>query len=138
MGQISLPRLNRVGESMFWESAVYTELRPGLALKNYIILQYLTRYIFFYDFFYKLIFWQHSLSYSSLIVTSYKNMCISCIERFTARDTRSYTLKFYLYFYNNRAFIFLFYLDTLDFDLGRVTRKLRVRRRAGLYISAYL
>lgn len=50
MGQISLPRLNRIGCSMFWESALYTELKPSIAIKNYIFLQYLSKYFFFFDY----------------------------------------------------------------------------------------
>lgn len=138
MGQISLPRLNRIGCSMFWESAVYSELKPGLSLKNYILMYYLSRYIFFCNFFNRLVIWRRVNIFKIIAITSYNNLCVGFINKFLIEDVEAKVLKFYFYFYENQAYIFLLYLDILDFKGGGAPRRLRQKRRAAIGLTAYL
>lgn len=115
MGQISLPRLNRLSNSMFWESYTPYDTYHYKSLKSYIFYKYFIKYFF-----------RHSLFYYSQVWGNFNWFYTkSNSKRFTKHKLLKFSglhknviyyqpLKFYLYTYNNRYYIFFITLNIFN------------------------
>lgn len=58
MGQISLPRTEKLGVSMCWESTLLFNEERWAGIKTHMIARWLCKYMFIYHFRYKKILWK--------------------------------------------------------------------------------
>lgn len=123
MGQISLPRVNRLNNSMFWESAIFFEKNHFDSLKFYIFYKYFCKNFFSYSTYTIVKNWYgvNNKFYKKDINTFFfSNLIISEKLEFTC-------LKTYLYQINSKPYILFIYLN--NFRLQKIpkpdTQKIR-------------
>lgn len=71
MAQKSLPRLNRINVSMFWENFNPYNNRGGLGLKIYIFLRHFSRFFLKYNIFYFKKFWKKDKKWKQTLINNH-------------------------------------------------------------------
>lgn len=118
MGQVSLPRLNRVGVGMWWEFGIDIIHKYGLSLKFYIFLRFFLKYFYLYNL---VSFW-----YTKVVYTSYKyiiNFYRKNQEKVLLINNKHMFFKkkiinFYSYFIEGVA-----YIAVINFNVKTVSKK---------------
>lgn len=111
MGQISLPRLNRINTSMFWESYISYDHYHYNSVKLYIFYKYFIKYFFSYKLFNygKLWGFFNWFYWNSNNITFFKKKIIKLdIVKVNLYES----LKFYLYTFNSKYFLFFITINT--------------------------
>lgn len=114
MGQVSLPRLNKVGASMFWESNLYNSIKPYRSTIIYIYIKYFFKYFFDYNFIkYKYIWYKFFSNNNSYYIDKTINKGKSLL--FYPKKNNAYFrgLTIYIYQFQNMYYILIPYLDYL-------------------------
>lgn len=113
MGQISLPRLNRLNTSMFWESFIFFDQQKYNSLKLYIFYKYFIKYFFKNILFLYLNIWGgYTWRYqTSNVLNFFKNKDKFKLNNLYVLDYSLRNLKFYLYTLNNRYYLFFIVLN---------------------------
>lgn len=119
MGQISLPRLNRINGSMFWESSTIFDKNKNYSLKLYIFYRYFVKNFYQYSFFDYLYFWvRKSFYFSTSSIKSYKirgGNFLFKVESIKDDESMLKNLKVYLYMLNTKYYLFYVYLNLKNY-----------------------
>lgn len=106
MGQVSLPRLNRVGNSMLWESSFFSGVEHWSSEKLFIFCKY----------FMNTIFLQYSIKLKSvwgagrLDKTYAVSSCVWKNKLLVKRKMKDkYVVNHYIYMFNGRAVVLVIY-----------------------------
>lgn len=146
MGQISLPRINRLNVSMFWENSTILENYKFQSIKLYVFLKYFSKYFFYYshfDYFYfikpkdNFLLLSGIKSYNSNNYLHYRS--VNYIDLTKKRGTLSFlkNLKIYIYNFNTKFFIFFVYLNFTAFNNKKSLanpRRVTIFSKTTLYI----
>ncbi len=104
MGQISLPRLEKINTTMFWESTLLYNKERWLSIKSFIFLKILIQYIFKNNYFNFKTKWVNNINNSRFI---YKKI------KFTYNNNSNSNtfVNHYIYQLNNKYIITAIYLN---------------------------
>lgn len=142
MGQISLPKLNRINGSMFWESSLIFEEQKSKSLKLYIFYTHFIKYFYLYSYFNYLYSWQRNsffMANSSIKSFETKKTNENFISNSLNVDNTVFrSLKVYLYSINKKFFVFFIYLNLKNYkNFDAVTLPIHSKNlslRGALYV----
>ena len=136
MGQISLPRLNRLNNSMFWESFSFFDNYQYNSFKLYVFYKYFLKYFFRFNFFYYSYLWGNNSWWETgshiYNFTSYNNKKLYLND---SNDSFK-ILKFYLYTIHNKYYLFI--INFADFRLNETNNRLQKKNNFFKKLSIYL
>jgi hypothetical protein len=134
VGQISLPRLNRVDVSMFWESFIYYNNYTYNSLKLYIFYKYFIKYFFIRQLFFYTKTWTTHNHLTPFLPYTYERGDI--FTKSYTKEVAFKNLKFYLYSLNQQYFLFFINLKFLNFKASKQyrPRKTAFFKKLNLYI----
>lgn len=147
MAYKSIPRVNKMGTSMYWESGIFFKKYSWISIKLIVFLKYFNRFFFLLPTVsYKLLwilnnqkmFSFYSLSnfytFNSKLFTK-KNKFLIFFSNFELPDKNN--LKTYLYCHNTKYYVFFLYLNesqTFEKEI-KLKPKQRINRE---FIISYL
>lgn len=112
MGQINLPRVNRLNNSMFWESSLFLDSKHFNSVKLYIFFRYFTNNFFKFSlssYFYS---WDLQLYLKKSPVFSNKSKIFNLAKNIDLNpDNDIFSLKTYLYVLHNNFYVFYVYTN---------------------------
>lgn len=134
MGQISLPRLNRVDTSMFWESFIFYNQYTYNSLKLYIFYKYFIKYFFHRQIFFYKRLWGQKTNFTKFL--SYNKKDKNFFLNIYKKEMSFKTLKFYLYTLNQEYFLFFINIKFIDFTQKKkyLPRRKMFFKKLNLYI----
>lgn len=139
MGQISLPRVNRLGVSMFWENSSVFSKYQFHSLKLYIFIKYFTRYFFYYSYFN---FLQSTKIKSKFLITSNiksftktNNIEVRFTDKVKNRVGFFKDLRVYIYSFYGKFYILFIYLNSFNI---KYRKKWKFKRRITSFIKSSL
>lgn len=124
MGQISLPRLDRVGISMSWESAIATRSDQWLSPKLFIFYRFFTNFLFSFKFHRMIYCWKSASGFNPAGIPFFKKKVKNFNKIvFLKKDKKLIKKNYahYIYNLNNQYTVLLIY--------GHLDTKLSYRRK---------
>jgi hypothetical protein len=104
VGQVSLPRINRIGVSMFWESSFWHVSEHWSSEKLFIFFKYFTNFLFCRRVTDYYLHWRLSDSQLTFTVSKWSNNYIPAKKGF-----KKLILNTYLFWQNNRVVVLIIY-----------------------------
>lgn len=136
MAYKSIPRVNKLGTSMFWESGIFFQKYSWISIKLIVFLRYFNRFFFLYPHIsYKFIWFGYKKKNLSRYYIS--NFYSFKHKLFTKKNIilhfygnaiilKKNSLKTYLYQFNNKYHVFFIYLDEENTIVNKNKNKINI------------